>query len=304
MSNWECPICGANEYIDIDYMRKTMPRTVIKSGFLPDIILPEIDKLNGFLICKGCGFITYNRTYADIINMYKKSTNNENRNNINEKDIESKRVKLVFHKHILSKYLEKMPKNSSVLDYGCATGYILNWIKKDYGIKDVLGIELNHVNAEYGRNNFDLSIFEIAELNELPDKKQYDLMISFAVLEHILNPVNALNEMRKYLKDDGIIYLMTPIWLNSIYSSAFQLLPFEGYFIPEHISCFTETSRNNCFKLAGFEIIEQNKGMYGDIVVLKKAIPSNDIIKENAKDIEKKLIETKNILDEIFKENK
>jgi len=40
--------------------------------------------------------------------------------------------------------------------------------------------------------------------------KKYDTMFCFEVLEHLFNPLFCLNNMVKYLKDDGIIYISIP----------------------------------------------------------------------------------------------
>ena len=40
--------------------------------------------------------------------------------------------------------------------------------------------------------------------------KKYDIILCFEVLEHIMNPLLFLVELKKLLKDDGVIYLSTP----------------------------------------------------------------------------------------------
>lgn len=40
--------------------------------------------------------------------------------------------------------------------------------------------------------------------------KKYDVILCFEVLEHIMNPLLFLNELKKILKKDGVIYLSTP----------------------------------------------------------------------------------------------
>lgn len=277
----KCPICKEDKWLDIDYLRM---------------------KKENFVVCEGCGFITYNKTEKEITDMYRVSAHNAARKYAGSGDMHSKNHKLPYHKKMLEKYF-KDKSNLEILDYGCSTGYILNWLKNQYPLTNIEGIELNPAHAEFGRREYGLTIHEIAKLSELPDKeKKYDLIINFAVLEHILDPVSALKEMREKLTDDGIIYLMTPIWLDTLYTSDFQIVPFEHLFIPHHVSCFTETSRNNCFKLAGLEIIEHNNAMYGDMVILKKCEPSNVIKKENAKTVQKKISNTKKAIELMFQQ--
>ena len=279
--SYECPICKGKDWTDLDYMR----------------VIP-----NKFALCNTCGFITYLKTQEEISKGYEEHTHNTSRQFAGSNDIQTKFAKLVQHKHILKKYLEKLPKGASVLDYGCSTGYLLDYIKQEFKIKDVHGIELNEAHAEFGRNEYGINIYhaeKISDVKELKEKK-FDLIINFAVLEHIVNPVNAMKEMKSFLKDDGFIYLMTPIWLDTLYNSEYKVIQFEPLFVPEHINCFTHISRLNTFNLSGMEIAEQNDSMYGSIVFLKKC-DVKEIIKENPKEVLQKISDTKVAIDAMFK---
>ena len=278
----KCPICEGIEFTNLDYLRT---------------------KAEGFCICQNCGFITYEKSEKEITDMYKVSAHNAVRKFAGTNDLNTKFHKLPYHKRMLHKHLSKTVKPKNLLDYGCSTGYILNWIKENYAY-NVTGIELNPAHAEYGRREYGLDIHEVAKLSELPDQdKKYDLIINFAVLEHIVDPVTALKEMREHLSDDGIIYLMTPVWFKSLYDSDWRIKHFEELFVPHHINVFSEISRNNCFKLAGLEIIERTDAMYGDIVILKKCPPSDDIEKENAKKMIVKISEYKQAIEAMFKQD-
>lgn len=279
-----CPICGEKEWTSLDYLR----------------VIP-----NKFALCNTCGFITYLKTQEEITKGYENHSHNQLRKFAGSDDLMTKNAKLVQHRHILKKYLENLPKNAHVLDFGCSTGYVLNMIKEEYGINYVHGIELNDAHAEFGRQEYGLRIYhaeKISDVKEIKDKK-FDLIINFAVLEHIVDPVSALKEMKEFLTDDGVIYLMTPIWLDTLYNSEYKVINFEALFVPEHVNCFTYISRENCFRKAGLEAVERNDSMYGSIVFLKKSKADLDIIKENPKEIQKKISDTKQAIHEMFNAN-
>lgn len=279
-----CHICGEKEFTSLDYLR----------------VMPQ-----KFALCNSCGFVTYLKNQDEITKGYENHSHNMQRQFAGSSDLQTKNNKLVQHRAILKKYLDKLPKNAHVLDYGCSTGYVLNMIKEEYGINYVHGIELNDAHAEFGRREYGLRIYHaenIKDVQEIKDKK-FDLIINFAVLEHIVDPVKALNEMKEYLTDDGIIYLMTPIWLDTLYNSEYKVIDFESLFVPEHINCFTYTSRNNVFRKCGMEVIEQNDSMYGSIVFLKKSKAELDIVKENPKEIQKKISDTKQAIAMMFQGN-
>ena len=251
---YKCSICGGTEWTDLDYLR----------------VLPT-----KFAMCNSCGFVTYLKTQEEITKGYEQHTHNEQRRFAGSSDLMTKNAKMVQHRHVLRKYLDKLPKDAHILDYGCSTGYLLNWIKTEYPKMYVHGIELNDAHAEFGRQEYGLRIYhaeKISDVAEIKDKK-FDLIINFAVLEHIVDPVSALKEMKSFLKDDGVIYLMTPVWLDTLYTSEFKITTFENLFVPEHINCFTYISRENVFRLAGMEAVERNDAMYGSICFLKKTTP-------------------------------
>lgn len=279
--NYACHICGESDWTSLDYLR----------------VVPL-----KFAVCNSCGFVTYLKTHEEIARGYEDHSHNPVRKFAGSSDLGTKNNKLVQHRAILKKYLEKLPKDASILDYGCSTGYILNMIQNDYGIKDVQGIELNEAHAEFGRREYGLSIYhasKISEVKEFKDKK-FDLIINFAVLEHIIDPVSALKEMSSFLKDDGVIYLMTPIWFDTLYSSEFKIINFEALFVPEHINCFSYISRENVFRLAGMEAVERNDSMYGSICFLKKTDKKLEIIKENPKQVQQKVSDTKQAIAMMF----
>lgn len=277
---FECPICKNTEFENLDYFR----------------LKPE-----KFCLCKKCGFVTYAVTEQELVDMYVKSDFNPGRKFSGSVDDMTKANKTPYHHKMIGDFL-KSKKNMAILDYGCSTGYVLN-ICKEYGHTDVTGIELNPAHAEYGRREYGIDIhevFDIKELNKKTNGKKYDFIINFAVLEHLHNPVEKLKQMRDALNEGGIIYCMTPIWFKSLYTSQFNLQPFEALFVPEHINCFSETSRNNVFKLAGMKVVKRCDTMYGDMVLLEKCEPSEDIVFENAKKIQEMISNTKKAIELMF----
>lgn len=51
----------------------------------------------------------------------------------------------------------------------------------------------------------------VCDASDLPfDDAQFDLVIAIAVLEHVLEPQRCVDEMRRVLRDDGLVYATTP----------------------------------------------------------------------------------------------
>ncbi len=95
-----------------------------------------------------------------------------------------------------------------VLEIGCGTGELLYSIKDR--VKEVVGVELNKGFVEFMNN--DLKIKAYAQDLKAIDFKDttFDLIISIATLDHLPDPMQTLEAMKKILSPDGKIYLELP----------------------------------------------------------------------------------------------
>ena len=113
----------------------------------------------------------------------------------------------------LRRVLELIPKHGKLLEIGSYPFiYTRRLVNKGY---DVTGIDLN-------RTKEDLNIVVCDVEKHLPFKdKSYDIILFMEVLEHLgNNPIKALKEIHRVLKDDGIMILTTPniLRLENLYS--------------------------------------------------------------------------------------
>jgi len=272
----KCCICKESDWKDLDYFRQ---------------------KKEDFVICNLCGFVTYLiKENQYLIDMYKESKHNPARKFSGTIDDKTKSNKLPYHRRFIGEYLESR-KDMSILDFGCSTGYVLKMCRDEYGHDDVTGIELNPAHAVYGRSEFDLDIYEVATMDEFNDQlikkdiacnKKFDLIIVFAVLEHLLDPVEKMKTFKKYLKPKGKMYIMVPLWFNGLLDSEQRVGHFEHLFVPHHINCFSTNHIANTFKLAGFKPSQYCGSMYGHMFLLDQCEP---VPKELIFDDPKKIVE-------------
>jgi 2-polyprenyl-3-methyl-5-hydroxy-6-metoxy-1,4-benzoquinol methylase len=98
--------------------------------------------------------------------------------------------------------------SGKLLDIGCNIGLFLN-VARDKGF-DVTGVELNKACASFGKKHFGLDIqSETLDVVGFPDKS-FDVITLFDVLEHVADLHGFLNEVKKILKDDGLLVLQSP----------------------------------------------------------------------------------------------
>ncbi len=105
----------------------------------------------------------------------------------------------------------QLAKNKTVLDVGCNDGYgthLLSVISsKTIGI-DVSEKAIHKAIAQYGNPKID---FYVADGAQLPfDANQFDIIVSFQVIEHIVDCHKYLSEIKRTLKAGGIAFFTTP----------------------------------------------------------------------------------------------
>jgi SAM-dependent methyltransferase len=95
-----------------------------------------------------------------------------------------------------------------VLDIGCATGALLEWLR-DRGW-DCLGVELCGPAADYARKVRNLNIItgtiESAKLSD----NSVTVALASHVIEHVNNPKTFVSEIYRCLKVGGYFYITTP----------------------------------------------------------------------------------------------
>ena len=94
----------------------------------------------------------------------------------------------------------------NVLDFGCGEGYFINAVKSKYTNIDIYGVDICKHNLEYCRSK-NIECFK--ELSYF-EKNFFDVITIFHVLEHLDNPIETLNKIKKYLKPNGKIIIEVP----------------------------------------------------------------------------------------------
>ena len=102
------------------------------------------------------------------------------------------------------------------------------------------------------------------------NKIKYHVVVLNYVLEHVLDPYNFLNNCRKILNDNGIIYLRVPNDFNVLQYASNQnvKIPFWWVSLPDHINYFTFNSLERLVEKVGFEIISKSTSFPMELFLL------------------------------------
>lgn len=249
---------------------------------------------NTFGLCKNCGFLCYHvnpEEESKIREYYRKDYRSVP---IGPTNLTTTSRKLNYIRVFIEDWLkEKEEKQQQLIvgDIGCATGYIVDWFRRR-GHK-ATGSEWTISMRRFANHFYGIPITE--DINE---KHKYDFLMMYHTFEHMIEPDKKLEKYRSLLKDDGVMMIATPQWLDKLDEASGRISTFHDLYPKDHCNVYSETSLKNLFIKAGLEIIKEDHITYGQTYLLKKCEPKPDaIVKENWKDIVKILEDQKKAIE-------
>ncbi len=117
-----------------------------------------------------------------------------------------------YYKHAKIKLLEMLPSlKGRFLEIGCGEGATLEYLRAA-GADFVAGVDINaEAIRAAGHKDLDLALAADIERDELPfSTREFDVIILADVLEHLVEPWEALRTISGYLKDNGHLLISIP----------------------------------------------------------------------------------------------
>jgi 2-polyprenyl-3-methyl-5-hydroxy-6-metoxy-1,4-benzoquinol methylase len=200
-----------------------------------------------------------------------------------------RRLNRLYHMEKICRSVEQVTSEGRLLDVGCATGNFLDRMRKR-GNWQVWGVEVNEDAARYAQERFGLDIF-IGEVCEASYPARYfDAVTLWDVLEHLHDPLGTLKEIRRVLKDDGVLILSVPN------SDSFDARIFGdcwiGFDPPRHLYAFSTKTVKRLLTETGFETTETRfiVGSYHSFTASLGLVVSNSSLAQNRKAILQRII--------------
>ena len=166
-------------------------------------------------------------------------------NYLDEKDI------LYKHGVYCAKLINKYTKPGSVLDVGCAAGFILKGFE-DMGWK-CTGIEPNATMGSYGRNELYLDI-KTGSFEDFVTDQRFNMVSLIQVISHFYDIEKAIENISKLLQPNGIVFVES--WnMDSITARLFGK-HWHAYNPPSVINWFSDKSLIKFFKNNKFDLID------------------------------------------------
>lgn len=217
----KCLICGGQEY------------SIIHKGTRD---IKNIDVLK----CNNCGAVRLSSFEQIYDGFYENSGMRENKEitKLTEESRDDVRRATYFMKD----YFDK-----SILDFGCGKGGYLK-LAKNYASK-VAGVELENEPRE---NLISEGIDVRKDINDFTDK--FDFITMFHVVEHLIDPLPWLGNIKNHLKEGGELIVETPnaddILLTQYGCEAFKDFTYWGC----HVRLYTSKTLEKLLEMAGFKI--------------------------------------------------
>lgn len=156
-----------------------------------------------------------------------------------------------------AKRLEKIKRikgispDGKLLDIGCATGVFLNVAKP---FINVSGIELSEYASSRARDFYKLPVKTGALKDAAFPDKDFDIVTMWDVIEHLDDPAGDLKEVRRIMKDDGLLVLATGD--SGSFIARISGRHWHLYNPDQHLSYFSEDTIRLLLKRAGFKILK------------------------------------------------
>ncbi len=149
----------------------------------------------------------------------------------------------------------------TLLDVGCGEGFTLKYYA-DLGWK-VWGIDFSKAGV-IKQNPDMLSYLEIGDiyekLNDYQNQKRlYDVVYLTNVLEHVLNPIELLNNLKSIIKREGVLVVTVPNDGSDLQEFCFASSKISDRFwiaLPDHISYFSYESLRSIAKHTGYNCVD------------------------------------------------
>ena len=145
---------------------------------------------------------------------------------------------LKYKKNIL---LERIPKQSRVLDYGCGAGEFVKYIENDF---ETIGFE-----PDADARNAGLRKVQKAKIYSdisTVDDGSLDAITLWHVFEHIENQDEILNLFHNKLKEKGLLIIAVPN--PTSYDATYYKEYWAAYDVPRHIFHFSKNGMQNLFE--------------------------------------------------------
>ncbi len=199
-----CNFCGSAKYYLV-YRRskreKAKSAADDSSGTSYTISESHLEKPDKIVKCMGCRLvyavpeISVDPIKKDYVDM------------VDTEYLEEEKGRRAQARIVLAK-IAKFRRHGRMLDIGCGPGFFLDEAKRQDW--EATGLDLSAWAKKYSKEKFNIDVFQ-GTLNEAVfPERSFDVVVMNDVIEHVEDPKALLIEIRRILKNNGLLCVSTP----------------------------------------------------------------------------------------------
>jgi len=151
-----------------------------------------------------------------------------------------------------------------LLEIGCGPGYFLREARRA-GVAHAVGLDRNPWAVEEVRRGGDEG--RVGSIEDLPAERDYDAVVMLDLIEHVVDPLAFLEQVRERLRPGGRVFLMTPNIRSLLARVAGRR--WVSFKIPEHLYYYSPRSMRALLERSGFEVLSvRGAGQYVTVAFL------------------------------------
>lgn len=234
-----------------------------KSPAADATVLFKLNQKQRLLRCRQCGLVFNDNCRVDHESLYnddyyetkqKTSPGGYFAYNGMEKAIQKT---YRFSSSFIAEKCKSTSEKICLLDIGCGYGFFLKQFKDTPNI-NLFGVELSRKAADEASRFIDNIFRESVE--SIDFSQQFDIVASFELIEHLLDPPSFLKKVHHFLKDDGRLFITTPdagsVWLKLLGKR------WPGIHPDHHNVYFSKATIGRMARECGFEVVKIRKKQY------------------------------------------
>lgn len=174
-----------------------------------------------------------------------------------------------------SKIFQFVKPNSKILDIGCSSGKLGAALRKEKGAY-VVGMDLDEDDVKLAKKNLNEAFLLNIEQDSIKHLGKFDIVVMADVIEHLLDPINALKKIKGALRPNGELIFSIPNMANATVRIELLKGRFEyrdwGLLDRTHLHFYDQEEVNRVFREANYNVLKT------DCTI--RNIPKNVLIKE------------------------
>lgn len=194
-----------------------------------------------------------------------------------DQSISTHPLKKIYHRARFNNIVRMLnPKSLSLLDIGCAGGTFTNELSRNLK-SQITAVDISPDAIAYARTKYPHIDFQVHDLHQesLPfADNSFDTVTMLETLEHVLNPVEILQEIKRVVKPDGEVIILVPSenFLFQLGWAIWTKLPGHiggGVWDDSHVQRFDGHKLAHLMEFIGYEILEEKLFNLGLLLAIK-----------------------------------